>query len=89
VINHDDEIIVGIKGIADVLKMHPETLKEKLRKYPFNIKGSNGRVDGSWRVPKSYVLEWWTYVMKQDRRHPEARHMRPEEAPELQDIKGR
>jgi len=85
----NDEILSSKQEVADVLKMHVKTFDKYLAKYSFVHSGAPGMVNGRWRVPKSYVFKWWEYVQSQEIRHPDMRRLRPEEAPELQEIKGR
>ena len=87
----EDEIdLLGSKNeVADYLRMHVNTLDKYLRKYPFEESGRPGKIMGRWRVPKGDVDRWFRWVQDQELRHPDARRLRPEEAPGLQWIKGR
>lgn len=85
----NDELITSKQQVADTLGMSISTFDRYLGKYPFSNSGAPGKINGRWRVFKSYVFGWWAYVQRQEMRHPAARRMRPEEPPALQDIKGR
>jgi hypothetical protein len=70
--------------------MSVSTLERYLARYPWHLSGlAAGKVNGRWRVPRADVLAWWLYVRKQETRHPEARRFRPEEPPELRNIRAR
>ena len=88
-IHPNDEMLTSQQDVADALGMSTNTLERYLKKYPFHNSGAPGKVNSRWRVLKSFVFKWWNYVQRQETRHPEARRLRPEEAPDLQDIKGR
>lgn len=75
--------------VADELKMSLRQFSQLLRKYPFNVSGVPGKIMGRWRVTRTDVCRWFRYVQSQEARHPDARRMRPEEAPEIAVISGR
>jgi hypothetical protein len=81
----NEELLTSKQEVADLLGMSITTLGRYLRKYKF----TGGTTNGRWRVFKTDVFAWWKHVQHQEHRHPEARRMRPEEAPELQEIKAR
>lgn len=85
----NEELLTSKQEVADLLGMSERTLSRMLQKYPFSNSGRTGKVNGRWRVFKSDVFAWWAYVQRQEFRHPDARRMRPEEAPVLQEIQGR
>lgn len=83
------ELLTSKQEVADVLKMSLTTFERLLQKYPFHHSGAPGKVQGRWRVMSAYVFRWWEYVQRQELRHPDARRLRPEEAPDLAEIRGR
>ena len=82
--NGNEKMLTSQQEVADFLGFSTKTLMRYLEKYPFDINGTNGKAGGRWRVPQSYVLKWWEYVLRQERRHPEMRRTRPEAAPKLE-----
>jgi len=86
----DENILTSKQEVADVLKMTVYQFNTLLRRYSFaDGSGVSGKLNGRWHVPKDYVLRWYRYVQTQEARHPDARRMRPVEAPELVGMKGR
>lgn len=83
------ELCTSRQEVADELQMSIHTFEGLVRKYPFNVTGVAGKINGRWRVAKDDVWRWFDYVQRQEIRHPESRRMRPQEAPELSAIKGR
>ena len=71
------------------LRMGREQFMRLLRKYSFDVTGKAGKINGRWHVRVDDVWRWHGYVQDQERRHPDARRMRPEEPPALRRIKGR
>jgi hypothetical protein len=75
--------------VADALQLSIYKLETLLRRYPFGACGVSGKVCGRWHVDRADVFAWFRYVQSQELRHPDARRMRPEEPPELTDLRGR
>ena len=82
-------VLTSVHEVAAELSISVHTLYSLLRKYPFDAIGVSGKLNGRWHVPVEDVWRWYQYVKRQEARHPDARRMRPEEPPEIQDIKGR
>jgi hypothetical protein len=83
-------VIFGCKQeVADALRMSIYQFEKLLRRYPFDVTGVSGKILGRWHVTQADVFVWYRHVQRQESRHPEARRMRPEEAPDLDQIKGR
>jgi len=89
--NHKEEMVSGLQGIADIAGKHPDTVRQWLQFYPMEQAiGYDGKVNGRYYLTKSDVFKWLTsLVRKLSNRHPYSNKHRPMEAPELQDIKGR
>lgn len=85
----DTDILTSKQEVADELKMSLRVFEKLEKKYPFSASGLSGRVNGRWKVPRDYVRKWFAYVLRQETRHPDARRNRPEEPPDLREIKGR
>jgi hypothetical protein len=85
----DMNILTSKQEVADELKMSIRVFEKLEQRYPFTITGISGRINGRWKVTRDYIQKWFAYVQRQESRHPEARRTRPEEPPELQEIKGR
>ena len=84
-----DVFLTSKQEVADELKMSTRQLSRWLAKYPFEGSGVAGKIMGRWRVNQGDVWRWFRFVQRQEARHPEARRMRPEEAPEIAGIRGR
>lgn len=83
-----DHILAGKDEVAGYLRMSVKQFDRYLIVYPFD----EGKTNGRWRVPASEVLAWWNDVREKERRRvPDVRVklLRPMEAPDLQEIKGR
>ena len=83
------DMLTSKQEVAEALKMSLRTFERLEQKYTFALTGVTGRVNGRWRVSREQVRNWFNYVQRQESRHPDARRMRPEEPPDLQEIKGR
>jgi len=83
------DLLTSKQEVADELKMSLYQLEKFLRLYPFDCSGVPGKVGGRWRVYRADVHRWWRFVQRQELRHPEAKRMRPEEPPDLANLKGR
>ena len=75
--------------VADELKMSMYQLNALIKKYPFELCGVPSKIQGRWKVTKEDVARWFRHVQRQEMRHPMARRLRPEEPPEIANIKGR
>jgi len=83
------DILSSAQEVADELKMGLRPFYRLVNKYPFGLCGVAGKIMGRWKVTRSDVHNWFRYVQRQELRHPDARRMRPEEPPELTELKGR
>jgi len=77
------------QAVADELKLSIYQFSQLLRKYPFNMSGCSGKLNGRWHVLCEDVWKWYRYVKSQELRHPDSRRRRPVESPEIQNIQGR
>jgi len=82
-------VLTSQQEVLDELKMGQSQFIRLLRKYPFGCCGASGKLNGRWHVTREDVWRWHRYVQRQELRHPDARRMRPEEPPELGDIRAR
>lgn len=83
------QILTSKQEVADALKMSVYQFNQLLRKYPFRRCGSAGKLNGRWHVAADDLWRWYRYVQRQEIRHPDSRRMRPEEPPELTEIRAR
>lgn len=83
------EVFTSQQEVIDELRMGRKQFMSLIKKYPFYKCGSSGKLNGRWHVTKSDLWRWHGYVQKQELRHPESRRMRPEEPPELTDMRAR
>lgn len=83
------EILTSRQEVADALKISPYQLWQRMTKYPPAELGIPMKVSGRFHVYLDDVHAWNQYVQRQELRHPDARRMRPDEAPELSKIRGR
>jgi hypothetical protein len=74
-----ENVLTSQQEVIDALKMGQSQFVRLLRKYPFGCCGSSGKLNGRWH----------RYVQRQELRHPDARRLRPEEPPDLLDIRAR
>lgn len=84
-----DNVLTSQQEVIDELKMGRKQFLTLLKKYPFCNCGAAGKINGRWHVTREDVWRWHRYVQRQELRHPEARRMRPEEPPDLRDIRAR
>jgi hypothetical protein len=82
-------VLTSQQEVIDALKMGQSQFVRLLRKYPFGCCGSSGKLNGRWHVTVEDVWRWHRYVQRQELRHPDARRMRPEEPPDISDIRAR
>ena len=83
------DILSSEQQVADELNMSLWKFRQLRHIYPFEKSGAPSKLMGSWKVTKEDVGRWFRYVQRQEMRHPDARRMRPEEPPDLTEIKGR
>lgn len=81
--------LTSAQEISDALRMSLYQFQQLVRRYPFSDTGVSGKIMGRWRITQDDAFRWFRYVQKQECRHPDSRRMRPEEAPALEEIKGR
>ncbi len=82
-------ILSSKQEVADELKMSVYQLNQLLQKYPFELCGVPPKIMGRWKVQKSDVARWFSYVQRQELRHPDSVRLRPEEPPALAEMRGR
>jgi len=83
------EIFTGAQEAADVLSISVHTLTKYAAKYPPGGNGFLTHLQNRWSGEVKDLLAWWRHVRIQEQRHPEARMMRPQEAPAIAEIQGR
>jgi hypothetical protein len=84
-----EKILTSKVEVADELDMSVYQFNKLINKYPFDHSGVAGKISGRWRVTKEDAWRWFRYVQTQERRHPEARRMRPQEPPPVAEIRTR
>jgi hypothetical protein len=83
------KLLTSKQEVADELKMSVYQFNQLLRRYPFCSSGAAGKLNGRWHIDVEYVWKWYEFVQRQEIRHPDARRMRPEEPPGLNEIRTR
>lgn len=83
------KVLTCKQEVSDELRMSFYQLEKLLHKYPFQLSGVSGKLNGRWHVAVDDVWRWYRYVQRQELRHPESRRMRPEEPPDVAAIRGR
>ncbi len=84
-----ERVLTSQQEVIDELRMGQKPFIRLLKKYPFLNSGAAGKINGRWHVTVEDVWRWHRYVQRQEIRHPDARRMRPEEPPDLGDIRGK
>jgi hypothetical protein len=83
------KVLTSQQEVIEELRMSQYQFETLLKKYPFYHSGAAGKLNGRWHVAVEDVWRWHRYVQQQERRHPDARRMRPEEPPDIADIRAR